>query len=176
MNQSPDDLQRRLEQATAPDCPAEALADAELAAWREGWLALGRMLDDRDQRSGPVAILHPSRLGPQSPSPGTPRKVSVVSVLIAASLLLAATLFGLYRAKKLFPELDPTHQQLVQDSTQRSLRGIDLRWDDNWDARISVLSTRLALVQCDGDGWTTEYFQLSNRANALQWELENSSL
>jgi hypothetical protein len=175
MNDELKNLQRRMERATAPDCPAEALADSELAEWREGWLALGRILEDQEKLSGPIALAHPLRRGEHPPTPAPAKRISILSVLIAASLLIAATLFGLYRAKEFFPELDPTRQS-APDEAQQFSRSFDLRWDDNWDARMSYLSTRLALVQRDGDGWTTEYYRLRGRANALEWELEYNSL
>jgi hypothetical protein len=170
MNDELKKLQHRLEQATAPDCPAEALADAELAAWRESWLALGQMLEDREKQAHPMAIAPPGKHADPAAASASPRKVSLFSVAVAASLLVAAALFGLHRAKQLFHESDSP-----EDPSQQIARRFDLRWNDNWDARISILSTRLALVQCEGDGWTTEYLRLHTRANVLERELDSNS-
>jgi hypothetical protein len=170
MNDESKKLQHRLEQATSPDCPAEALADTELAAWRESWLALGQMLEDREKQARPMAIALPGQLADPAAAPASPRKVSLFSMAVAASLLVAAAMFGLHRAKQLFHESDSP-----ENSSQRIARHIDLRWNDNWDARISILSTRLALVQYEGDGWTTEYLRLHTRANALERELDGNS-
>jgi hypothetical protein len=45
MNEETEQLQRQLERATAAGCEPDPSADAETAALRETWLALGQLLD-----------------------------------------------------------------------------------------------------------------------------------
>ncbi|MBN2577870.1 MAG: hypothetical protein JXB10_02680 [Pirellulales bacterium] len=173
MNDELPNLERRLEQATAPLCPEEALNDPQLAAWREGWLALEQLLESIEPPADwrPVQRVLPANIS------RAPRGASVVSALIAASLLVGLTVFGLYHTENSLSETGLGRHPIVQQHTPQNIpEETDLRWDDNWDEKLSALSTRLALVQGDGDVWTADYLNLRSRANALQQELENNAL
>jgi hypothetical protein len=187
MNEEMQDLQRRLEQATAPDCPAEALADPEVAAWREGWLSLARLLE---KGAGPLCaqsrapmgttrsmVGWSDRSGKLNLSPLPRRRIPVLSALIAASLLIGVTWFGLDHAGPGYPEPAGGQNQVVQNQAPLVITDeTDLRWDDGWDENMAALSTQITLLQNEGDGWTADYLHLRSRLDALRQEMDNYSL
>jgi hypothetical protein len=176
MNDELHNLERRLEQATAPECPAEALTDPEVAAWREGWLALGPILESIE----PPAEDLLTKIIPPASIVRPRRPVPVVSALIAASLLIGISLFGLLRSASVLHEPSGDQNQVARTESVALPKDItgddDLRWDDNWDQQLAVLSDQLALVQNEGDGWTADYIDIRSRVDTLQQELENNSL
>lgn len=87
-----DDLQRRLEQATAADLPVDLPLDAESASLREGWLALEQLL----RAAEPVGELPPMPCELSKPpitgARWTPARIAATLAASAAALLIGATL------------------------------------------------------------------------------------
>lgn len=79
-------LQHQLEQATAPECPPHARPDAETGSLREGWLALGQLLE-----ATRPALEEPLQWRPIPRRTLRPRW-ALQAVAAAAALVVAATL------------------------------------------------------------------------------------
>jgi hypothetical protein len=83
-----DEFQRRLELITSGRCPADAPLDAESAALREAWLALGDLLEASQGSGGQ----RPTRV---SPRPRGRRRKGLwvaVAAALAGSLLMAVSI------------------------------------------------------------------------------------
>lgn len=80
------DLQNRLEQATSRDCPNEGSLDADVAALRAGWLALGELLETAQAQ----AESRLPRLPPPPAQQRRSRRLPVALAALAASLLVGA--------------------------------------------------------------------------------------
>jgi hypothetical protein len=89
-------LVEQLEKATAPGEQIDASLDAETRSLREGWLALGQLIEAAQPPSAhPPLILAPQQQYPAQPVPTRRRKLAasktlVASAALAASLLVAA--------------------------------------------------------------------------------------
>ena len=133
-------LQRQLEQATAAECPPDAPLDAETASLREGWLALGQLLE-----AAQPALDEPLEL-PQLPRRRAPARWKLVGIaVLAASLLVGATLaWSLMRARQ--PGgLSPPPDELASPNVKQD----ELHWDDSLDEEIALAGQQLVRIQQD---------------------------
>lgn len=176
MNDESRRLQEMLERATEPGDEMPADLDAETAALREGWLALGKLLED-----SPFASAEPLDRWQATPRPAPQRRRLGVAVAIAASLLIAAGLTLAYRLldgsnpgqpnaptlarddQSTTDSLVDTPQAVVQAPIPQSLNPEPpslnpeprtltpgyLAWDDSLDEEIAAVAQAAALVHDD---------------------------
>lgn len=169
MNDESRRLQEMLERATAPGDEMPADLDAETASLREGWLALGKLLDDPQFASG-----EPLDRWQLTPRPAPQRWRLGVAVAIAASLLIAAGLTLAYRLLDGSNAGQPSVPGLARDDQSTTDSSVDtsqavvqapipqslnpepqtpnsgyLAWDDSLDAEIAAVSQAAALVHDD---------------------------
>jgi hypothetical protein len=149
------ELKRRLEAATAPDCPPHLLGDAETAAWREGWLALGELLEaGQPTRHAPVPLWQP----PRRPARAVWRRAAAAAV--AATLLLSVTLlWQAHRGNRrsgmpsppqpLAAGLEPSTAPSAEPHTTSTED--ELVWDDPLDEQIALAGQQILRLQQDGD-------------------------
>ena len=153
MNDEPSELERRLERATAPECPSDPPQDAETAALRDGWLALGQLLEAAQPSGEPFQLRS---------MPERTRRVGrwpVVAAAVAASLLLGVAL-----AWKLVgggavddvSRLDGAVAAHVPPGTGANVAPKptlsepvvdDLPWDDPLDQQIASVAEEVVRVQ-----------------------------
>lgn len=85
----PDELQR-LQQATAADAPADVPGDtpcdAETASLREGWLALGQLIEAAEPSARPLVLAEPLE------QPARVLRWQLAAAALAASLIVGGTL------------------------------------------------------------------------------------
>jgi len=162
MNDETKRLQEMLERATAPGEQMPGDLDAETSSLREGWLALGKLLEDAQSAPGQPLDRWQVTL---RPAPQRWRLAAVAAV--AASLLIAAGLTLAYRlldgsnagqpsAPMLAHDKSPTtddrspttdHRSPITD--HRSPTTSDLAWDDSLDDEITAAAQAAAWVQQD---------------------------
>ena len=171
MNDEQQRLRKMLERATAPGHEMPADLDAETSSLREGWLALGKLLDDAQLAAG-----QSSRPWQVTLRPAPRRWPLAVAVVIAASLLLAAGLTLAYRLRDGSDAVQPSAPSLAQDDHSAAKPHVDapgavaqtptpdprspitdhrspitdqLAWDDSLDDELTVVAQAAALVRDD---------------------------
>jgi len=171
MNDESRRLQEMLERATAPGDEMPADLDDETSSLREGWLALGKLLEDAQFASD-----KPLDRWQVTPRPAPQRWRWAVAAAIAASLLIAAGLTLGYRLLDGSNAVQPGTPQLAQDDQPatgvrvdtleavvqaaepeprslnpepRTLNPGYLAWDDSLDDELTAVAQAAALVQED---------------------------
>ena len=195
MSDEPRDLQRRLEQATAADCPADKPLEPDTASLREAWLAFAALLE----ATGPAPLeklrseqeitvrfgkgrvpfsLRENRDGPPV-IPRTRRRLAAVAAL-AASIAVAVTLIwnGMRQPAGPPPLADgpasPDIEQPAPDSKQprQALAANDVDqdadqfdWDDSLDEQLVQVGQEIVRVQQD-------WYQLDDAFDPIQYGLQ----
>jgi hypothetical protein len=173
-------LQRRLEKATARPSPAEDAVDAETAALRAGWLALGELLEAAPPQADPLS--RPA--GP--PVPRRRRWLPAAMAVLAASILIAVIVPWSLRGTK--SAVAPAPPQLAQvagshprpssaaASAERATPPQTAQhappaarpsepWDDSLDQEIAAAAEAIASVQ---DGWRGD----ASDPSAIEYQLQ----
>ena len=186
MNDETDKLRRQLEAATAPgDVPEETLV-AETASLRQGWLALGRLLDAAERP------LSESGRGWRVPVAKRPRRRLVTLVAVAASLLVAVTVAWVFRAmrpadpplpspeqtasneKAPLPE-GPDRTKVVQQR-QTPSKVAELQWDDSLDEQLVSAGQALVRVQQQWSSQGGGFDYLRDGLNQIEEDFNDDSL
>lgn len=199
MNDEWDKLERQLERATSPECPAAGSLDAETASLREGWLALGELLRAVEPPDGePIHLPEPAL-----PIRRTGRKAAGIAAL-AASLLVGLTLAGKWiradrpsgmatrshaalseiaraetepatsDAKPATSDAEPSHPDAEPFETA-SLADWG-EWDDPLDQQIASVAQEVVRIQQDWDQMDGAFGLLYVGMEEMAEELEQSSL
>jgi len=172
------ELERRLERATARQCPAEDSLEPETAALRAGWLALGELLEAAQPQADP-----PPRLLSLRPVQRRKRWLPVTMAVTAASVLLAVTVAWSVRGIRpaAIPSPQPSQvadgrikpspaaakQTLPRTAEQMpTASGNAETWDDSLDQEIERAGRAILQAQQD---------QLASAAASgrFQYQLEN---
>ena len=180
MSDELDRLQRQLERATASECSTDGPLDAETASLREGWLALGELLDAAEpSREQPLKLREPLEAGHR-----TRRKAAAI-VALAASLLVGVTLAGQWlRANRpgglatlsdeslseiVRADGEPFNPDIGELETAPLADWVD--WDDPLDQQIASVAQELVRIQQDWDqvdgAFGPLYFGLEEMAEEL---------
>jgi len=180
-----DRLQRQLERATASECSTDGSLEAETASLREGWLALGELLEAAEpSREQPLKLPEPLK-----PGRLTRRNVAGI-VALAASLLVGVTLAGKWiRANRpggpatrpdasLAEIVQADGEQFNPDAGQletESLADWD-EWEDPLDEQIASVAYELVRIQQDWDQVDGAFGPLYFGLEEMAEELEQSPL
>ena len=157
MNDRTHELERRLQQATAPEGPPDksmdtASMDAETASLREGWLAFGQLLEAAQPMSDASALeeLLPS---PQAaPGKASSRWKASLAAALAASLVIGATLAWNLMSKRADIAVEDTDNKTPQPAPIIAEDTVDeLQWDDSLDDRLALVSQEIMRVEGDWD-------------------------
>ena len=201
MNDEIRKLQHRLELATAadnsPDDPPDGSPEAEqIASLREGWLALGQLLETA--QPAPDEPLQLRCLQSRRPAPrATSRWWKAVGMAaVAASLAIGVALaWSLLRIRS----VDPTQpgREMVLDSngskTQQPDAGLAttateqaelpdisdadaLDWDDSLDDQIALVGRRIIQAQGNWYGLDDELSPLREGIDRIKEEFESDTL
>ena len=176
MSEETKKLEEQLEKATAPGDTIDASLDAETTSLREGWLALGQLIEAAQPTSARPPLAGPPELQyPAQPAPTPRRKLAGPKTLaalaaLAASLLVAALLTWSF-VGGLFVN-GPQDQQIVQDQQNEApapatiekvpapvlvqdeqkssdSAGDDLDWDAPLDGEIAAAGQEMLRIQSD---------------------------
>lgn len=192
MNDESKQLERRLEQATARQLPADTPLDSETAALREGWLALGQLLEAAESAAGPAA---PLPAIPPTPAPRSWKWLGRV-VALAASLLVAGVV-----AWQLFPGSDsgqhavktpepaPTPQlvqtpepALAPEKNQvagqpgQQPKPAQESWDGTLDESITQAYQDLISIEQDWTGFNSMSASVSTKLEEISQELAQNTI
>jgi len=198
MNDESKRLQEMLERATAPGDEMPADLDAETKSLREGWLALGKLLEDAQFASG--RSLDSWRVTPRSASRRWP--LALVAA-VAASLLLAVGLTLVSRlmdrpgtaqpnpptmARDDHPASDPglksatavaqspnTEHQTQEPETQ-TLNNSDLAWDNSLDEEIETVARAAALARQDWYAGAGNWRSVERGLDEIKKDIEDGTL
>lgn len=191
MNDEARELQRRLELATAAECPPDASLDTETASLdgeteslREGWLALGQLLE-----AAQPALDRPLKL--QRPAPKRASRWSKAAAM-AASLVIGVTLAWSLIAKMAVDPTQPgreiavegddskTQQPAPNDIEAEDIEPSDpsdeLDWDDSLDDRIALVSQEIIRVQGDWYCLDDAFGPLRDGIDQIEQEIEDDTL
>jgi len=163
MNDELNPLHDMLRRATAAGDDLPADLDAETAGLREGWLALGKLLDDAESAAGPAP--ESWKLSP----PAAPRRWRVwVGVALAASLLIAVGATVASRMLNSANDRQVGPQSLAHENSANSsakqpeaqpqspapqvvANSDTLNWSDSLDDEISIVAQAAVTVRYDSD-------------------------
>jgi hypothetical protein len=174
------ELRRRLTAATAADCPAHLLSDAETAALREGWLALGELLE-----AAQPTLDEPVRLR-QPP----PRRVPAGWRLAGAAAVAASVLLG---TMLVWQGVDSNRRGGTPSPSGGLARGVEepdapseplrpmptedeLAWDDPLDDQIASAGQQILRLQQDWDYLDDAFGPVYHGLEEMEDELDESTL
>ncbi len=195
MNDRTHDLERRLQQATAAECPPPAsmdteLTDAETASLREGWLALGQLLETAQPMSDASALeeLLPS---PQAaPSKASSHWKASLAAALAASLVIGATLAWNFMSRRTEIPSQPTHDVAVEDTDREAPQPIptvekeaiaenptdELQWDDSLDDQLALVSQEIMRIEGDWDYLDDAFSPVWEEIDRIEQDIEEDTL
>ena len=180
MSDELNELERRLAAATAPECPAHLLSDAETAALREGWLALGELLEAaQPMLDQPVRLRQPPN-----------RRVPVGWRLAGAAALAASVLLGMTLAWQLTRgsrgggTSSPSEGLAVAaeepNAPSEQPRTIptedELAWDDPLDEQIALAGQQILGLQQGWDYLDDAFGPVYHGLEAMEDDLDESTL
>ena len=179
MNQDFYKSAENLEKATAPGDKIDASLDAETASLREGWLALGKLLETAEAETQGPPVLHYSNIE------DSPRrrwqfglKQMVVLAALAASLLIAAAagLSLLRNDKEIIKQTTEAEIARHDAKLQESIVNNGLDWDDSLDTEIAAAGSEMQRIQTDWYASTDSAAAIYYRLNAIQQDLNENTL
>ena len=174
------ELQRRLTAATARECPEHLLSDAETAALREGWLALGGLLEvAQPTLDEPVRLRQPPERRPHV------RWRLAGAAAVAASVLLGITLAWQWAKGNRGVGTSSPPEGLAagveeSDGPWERLRPMpteaELAWDDPLDDQIASAAQQIAHLQQDWDYLDDVFGPVYHGLEEMENELDESTL
>jgi len=168
VNDEPNELKRRLEEATARESPRGVPSDDETASLREGWVALGHLMETAQPIDEPFDLRPVAQR-----TRGSGRVVAIVAAL-AVSLLIgtitawllignappdgpnvpdgvAAIDDGQERPAEPFPEKPPVQPErvLAVAPPSEEIFVDPLAWDDSFDDQLALLGEDVIRMEED---------------------------
>jgi len=148
VSDQPSELQRRLELATAADLPPNATLDDETASLREGWLALGKLLETSQPMCGELPRLRPVRRPTDHDAFWEPTGVAMLAASLVIALTLALALIGV----KAPGGLSTPPYLAVSPNVEQSLpeqAADELVWDDSLDEHLALVGREIVRIEQD---------------------------
>lgn len=198
MNDQSRRLQEMLERATAAGNDMPADLDAETASLREGWLALGELLEAAQPASGQSLENWKVTVRP------APRRWPLALVAaIAVSVLLAIGLTLAYRMRDGSSTPQPNPPAMARDdrsatgsgagssravaralpsaartpnAEQRTLNRSDLAWENSLDEEIEAVSQAAALVRQDWYAGVGHWSAIERGFEEIKKDIEDGTL
>jgi hypothetical protein len=173
MNDEIERLCEQLERATAAGCEPDAATDAEAAALRETWLALGRMLD----AAAPADDAMPEMQLPRRRTPScwwwAAPIAAAVCLLVAAAVAWLPTATTPSQtpvevAARTGPEPSPAAQSLRHEN--------GLAWDDSLDEEIAQAGQKILSIAQEPYRLRASESPLAERLKAMDRDLTESTL
>jgi hypothetical protein len=165
------DWERRLEQATAADLSTDL--DPESSAWRDGWLAFGKLLDDGNKEDQVpkrqlLEILNTKDISKPIPLSthirnAWKRYASVGAATLAVSFLLAIGML------KLSPDIAPPDDELPAANY--------FPWNDaGLDFRMMVIDERLTVAGYNSASLDNSFDSFELQLDDFTREVEHTSM
>jgi len=177
MSNQPNDkskLQRMLEAATSTDMPSDVMLDEETAELREGWDALGQMLQARDDQFDPNAVVVQLK---RRQSKRRTRLAAMAAV--AASLLVALGVGGYWIATSpdgaTTVKNDRSNGKKIE-SPNETPADVNLDWDDSWDSEVALASEEIIRVQQDWHATGGPLLILQHQLDEIEQGIDEESL
>jgi len=174
-------LRRRLEQATAAERPSGVPLDAETASLREGWLALGQLLE-----AAQPALGEPLKL--REPVERTSRARWRRAGAVAAALLIGVTSAwewtrsGRHDGASSMPALssrtaaDIEHPVAPSKQPQLAPTEDELEWNDPLDQQITLVAQEVVRVQQDWYRLDEAFSPVHRGLEQMEADLEENTL
>ena len=188
MRDEPSQLRDRLEQATAAECPPDATLDAETASLREGWVALGQLLEAAQPGlDEPFEFRQPLRQTTR-----TRRRLAAVATL-AASLMVAVVLaWALMQRGGLGDRASLPQQIALPGAGQTSKPSVALveeiqgephadgtdgfDWSDSLDDQIAMAGQQVVRIQQDWHRLDDAFGPMHRGLEQMEQDIEESEL
>jgi len=174
-------LQRRLEEATAADCPRHAPLDADTASLREAWLAFGQLLEAAQP------VLHQPPKLPQIPrrAAGIKRPTLGIAAL-AASLVVGVTVVWMLlgtghsgdssAGPGAVASLDTQQPALAKEKPQPAPAAAELRWNDSLDEQLVQVGEEIVRLQQDWYHLDDAFVPVYQGLEQVEKDIEDSTL
>ena len=189
MNEDIKILEEQLEKATAEGDRIDAALDAETVALREGWLALGRLIETAQHASGgPPDLQYPAEVAPARRRKGVGLKTLAGLATLAAALLVAAIVTVSFvqdspDAAKDQPEIAQDERggkQPVLAKDTPKLGGADaddvLAWDSSLDTEIAAAGQEMLRIRADWYASADTSSSIYYRMEQMRQELNDNTL
>ena len=174
MNDETRELQHRLERATAAECLPQESLEPETASLREGWLALGQLIETAQPALDRPLPLR--RAGPKKTLRW--RKAVAMAASLAIGVALAWGLTAKYAADPTQPAREMAAASGV--SEKNVIAQVDpiaeLEWDDSLDDQIAMVGWEIIQVQGDRYCLDDAFRPLWESIDRMEQEIENSTL
>lgn len=182
MSDELENLQRSLEQATAPIGERQGNLDPQTAEWRETWLAFGQLLGTEELSAGPSL----ARLTMPT-APRRHRRLAAISGLLVAAVSLAAVAAWLMIAGSRQLPVGPspenvavkTHQGATAPAAtpERPAPANDIpQWNDTIDDQLAQVGRQVIRVQQRQLWQDNAVSTLQYGVEQLQQEIKDSQL
>ena len=193
MNEDTKKLEEQLEKATAEGDRMDGSLDAETVALREGWLALGRLIETaQPARDASPALQYPAETVPARCRKPVGLKTLAGLATLAAALLVAAIATLSFvedrpDAVTARPEIaqderggkQSTLPVLAQDAPKQK-NGTDaddvLAWDSSLDTEIATAGQEMLRIQADWYASDDTASSIYYRMEQMRQELNNNTL
>jgi hypothetical protein len=185
------ELERRMQQATAPCFEAGTELDPEIASLRAGWLALEELLVVAQSQVEP-----PMCCVPFVPTPRRKRWMLMRLAALAASLLITVTVISYLAGKKpttsdlanakpaatpaqhepAVAQIPRTPDSPAPQKTPAVASKAELAWNDSFDQEIESAGWAVRQAQLDRYAFASKSGQMQYQLEDLKKEIEDSSL
>ncbi len=168
-------IEEQLEKATAPDDTIDAGLDAETTSLREGWLALGQLIEAAQPTSTRQPELqYPTQAAPMQRRKLLGRKTLAALVALAASLVIAA----IVTQSLVEDQADAVTDRPQIAQVERSGTDADdvLAWDSSLDTEIAAAGQEMLRIQADSYASYDTASALYYRIQQMQQDLSDNTL
>ena len=192
MNEDTKKLEQQMERATAAGDRIDDTLDAETASLREGWLALGKLIEAaQKETAGPPELQYPAESEPSHRKKIVGPKVLAAIATVAVSLLVAAVATlsfvanrpdavtdgpEIARAKH---DVSPANvsTELVQSQNQNGGAHVDeFAWDSALDEEIAAAGQKMQRIQADWYASSDASSSIYHRMEQMRLELNDNTL
>ena len=181
-----DDLKKlhdRLQRATSPECSPHSVEDAETALLREGWLALGQLLEAAHPAPAePLELAQPARRTPNV------RWRLAGAAAVAAALMVGVTLGWKLQGDGLFggasrpaevvvAGVDPVEPSVAGPGQLSPLpAGSEFEWHDPLDDEIALAAREIVRIQQDWSSLDDPFGPVYRGLEEMEEDLNQSPL
>ncbi len=186
MNTEPDKtVEQRLEAATSADVPSDAIRDEQTARLREGWQAMGEMLEAAYPATD-RAIPLPSMPLPAMPREKLGRRRRCAGLIAAAAAVVACVAVGWgvwwmnrpgvgSRGQIAKPVESPKTTVPIEIPNDVPVAN-DFAWDDELDERLAVAGRGVAGIRDEWDDLDNSFDAVYDGLQQIQEDIEGSTL
>ena len=168
-------IEEQLEKATASDDTLDAALDAETTSLREGWLALGQLIEAaRPPSTRPPELQYPTQAALLQQRKLLGLKSLATLAALAASLVVAA----IVTLSLVEDQADAVKDRPEITQVERSSTDADdvLAWDCSLDTEIAAAGQEMLRIQADSYASYDTASALYYRIQQMQQDLSDNTL